>query len=104
VVRPTLLTATPVPPASQSSSSAMAPLAAGSELGDELLGFVQLAAESVPPLGRALRERPARVAAVQLADRGTALPLPGPELPYGRPTALACDLRFPVSVSASRVP
>jgi hypothetical protein len=60
------------------------PLAAGSELRDELLGLVKLAAEPVPPLGRALRERLARVAGVQLADGGHALPLPGPELPYGR--------------------
>src|SRR5215218_6480218 len=62
----------------------MMPLAAGSELRDELLGLVQLAAEPVPLLGRALRERLARVAGVQLADRGHALPLPGPELPDGR--------------------
>jgi hypothetical protein len=60
------------------------PLAAASELRDELLGLVQLAAEPVPLLGRALRERLARVAGVQLADGGHALPLPGPELPYGR--------------------
>jgi hypothetical protein len=59
-------------------------LAAGSELRDELLGLVQLALEPVPLLGRALRERLARVAGVQLADGGHALPLPGPELPYGR--------------------
>jgi hypothetical protein len=62
----------------------MMPLAAGSELRDELLGLVQLAAEAVPLLGRALRERLARVAGVQLADGGHALPLLGPELPYGR--------------------
>jgi deoxyribonuclease V len=55
-------------------------LLAGSKLGDELLGFVQLAVEPVPLLGRALRKCLARVAGVQLADRGHALPLPGPEL------------------------
>jgi hypothetical protein len=60
------------------------PLAAGSELRDELLGLVKLAAEAVPLLGRALRERLARVAGVQPADGGHALPLLGPEPPYGR--------------------
>ena len=62
----------------------MMPLAAGSELRDELLSLVQLAVEPVPLFGRALRERLARVAGVQLADGGHALPLLGPELPYGR--------------------
>ena len=59
-------------------------LAAGSELCDELLSLVELAPEPVPPLGRTLRERLARVAGVQLADRRHALPLCGPELLYGR--------------------
>jgi hypothetical protein len=80
-----LVTATRVPPChSQSSGSAMMPLAAGSELRDELLSLVQLAVEPVPLFGRALRERLARVAGVELADSGHALPLLGPELPYGR--------------------
>jgi hypothetical protein len=63
------------PGASRSSSAAMR-LAAGSELDDEFLCLVQLAAEPVPPLGRSLRERLARVACVQLAERDHALPLP----------------------------
>jgi hypothetical protein len=62
----------------------MMPLEAGSELGDELLGLVQLAAEPVPPLDRAPREPPARVAGVQLADRRHPLPLQGSELRDGR--------------------
>jgi hypothetical protein len=74
-------------------------LAAGSELCDELLSLVELAPEPVPPLGRALRERLARVAGVQLADRRHALPLCGPELLYGRrplrPGALAARSRSP---------
>ena len=60
-------------------------LAAGSEVCDELLSLVELAPEPVPPLGRALWERLARVAGVQLADRRDALPLCGPEPLYGRP-------------------
>jgi hypothetical protein len=75
----------------------MMPRAAGSELSDELLGLVKLAAEPVPLLGRAPRERLARVAGVQFADRGHALPLPGPELHYGRR-----PLRIAASVFRSR--
>ena len=45
----------------QSSRCTIRPLAAGSELGDELLGLVQLAAQPVALLGRALRERLAPV-------------------------------------------
>lgn len=78
-----------------SSRSAMMPLAAGSELGDELLGLVQLAAEPVPLLGRAPRERLARVAGVQPADRGHALPLPGPELRDGRRPLRRASSAFP---------
>ena len=59
-------------------------LAAASEFRDEFLSLVQLAPEPVPPLGRTLRERLARVAGVQLADRRHALPLRGPELLYCR--------------------
>jgi hypothetical protein len=59
-------------------------LAPASQLRNEFLSLVQLAPEAVPPLGRALRERLARVAGVQLADRRHALPLCGPELLYGR--------------------
>jgi hypothetical protein len=73
----------------------MMPLAAGSELGDELLGLVQLAVEPVPLLGRALWERLARVARVQLADGGHALPLLGPELPYGRRPLRIAASAFP---------
>jgi hypothetical protein len=73
----------------------MMPLAAGSELRDELLCLVQLAAEPVPLLGRALRERLARVAGIQLADGGHAFPLLGPELPYGR---------RPLGIAASAFP
>jgi hypothetical protein len=81
------------------SGCAMMLLAAGSELCDELLCLVELAPEPVPPLGRALRERLARVAGVQLADRRHALSLCGPELLYGRPPlrlgALAARSRSP---------
>jgi hypothetical protein len=66
------------------SGCAVMLLAAGSELCDELLSLVELAPEPVPPLGRALRERLARVAGVQLADRRYPLPLCGPEPLYGR--------------------
>jgi hypothetical protein len=68
---------------------------AGSEVRDELLGLVQLAAEPVPLLGRALRERLAGVAVVQLADRGQALPLSGPELLDGRRPLRPATSAFP---------
>jgi hypothetical protein len=51
----------------------MMPLAAGLKLRDELLSLVELAPEPVPPLGRAFRERLARVAAFSLRIAATRL-------------------------------
>jgi hypothetical protein len=83
-------------------------LAPASQLRNEFLSLVQLAPEAVPPLGRALRERLARVAGVQLADRRHALPLCGPELLYGRRPlrlgALAARSRSPPDVFHFRAP
>jgi hypothetical protein len=55
VARPELATATRIPTDSSRSSSSPTRLAAGSQLGDELLGLVQLAAEPGPLLGLAAR-------------------------------------------------
>jgi hypothetical protein len=76
---------------------------ASSELRDELLRLFQLAVESVPLLGRALRESLARVAGVQLADGGHALPLLGPELPCGRRPLRIAAFCFPASASESHL-
>ena len=73
------------------------PLAPGAELGDELLGLVELSAEPIPLFRRAPREPLARVARIDLADRGHALPLLRPELRDGRRP-------LPRAVSASPSP
>jgi hypothetical protein len=95
VARPEAGHGDPDTPDSSRSSSSATRLAAGSELGDELLSLVQLAAEPVPLLGCPLWERLARVAGVELADRGDALPLPGPELAYRRRLLRLAPSAFP---------
>jgi hypothetical protein len=67
-----------------------------------VLRLVEVAIEPVPFFGCALRECPAGVADVQLADRCDALPLFGPELP-DRPRLLRLvSLCFVRSAPAAR--
>jgi hypothetical protein len=82
-------------PPGSSSGSAVMPLAPGAELGDELLGLVELAAEPIPLFRRAPREPLARVARIELADRGDALPLLRSELR---------DSRRPLPLAVSALP